>query len=109
MLQYCLPPPPLSAKIFHAGVLCFSDISKTEDLLKEYMLYKQFLDSLTPQEWRDNRRKTKEDKKVTKGFYNSDRPHNKMQNVVPRVSFHLWASSLHPSKSATLEDKSSAL
>jgi len=27
----------------------FSEISKNEDALKEYMLYKQFLDSLTPQ------------------------------------------------------------
>ena len=27
----------------------FSEISKNEDTLKEYMLYKQFLDSLTPQ------------------------------------------------------------
>ena len=26
-----------------------SEISKNEDTLKEYMLYKQFLDSLTPQ------------------------------------------------------------
>ena len=27
----------------------FSEISKNEDLLKEYMLYKEFLDQLTPQ------------------------------------------------------------
>lgn len=40
-----------------------SEISKNEDTLKEYMLYKQFLDSLTPQEWRDDRRKIKDEKK----------------------------------------------
>ena len=27
-----------------------SEISKNEDLLKEYMIYKQFLDKLTPRE-----------------------------------------------------------
>ena len=30
-------------------LFCISEISKNEDMLKEYMLYKQFLDSLTPQ------------------------------------------------------------
>lgn len=40
-----------------------SEISKNEDTLKEYMLYKQFLDSLTPQEWKDQKRKVKEEKK----------------------------------------------
>ena len=30
-------------------IFFFSEISKNEDTLKEYMLYKQFLDSLTPQ------------------------------------------------------------
>ncbi|XP_020619438.1 cilia- and flagella-associated protein 100-like [Orbicella faveolata] len=43
-----------------------SEISKNEDTLKEYMLYKQFLDSLTPQEWRDDKRKAKEEKKREK-------------------------------------------
>ncbi|XP_064633100.1 cilia- and flagella-associated protein 100-like isoform X1 [Lineus longissimus] len=32
-----------------------SEISKYEDTLKEYQLYKKFLDALTPQEWRDQR------------------------------------------------------
>ncbi|RMX58693.1 hypothetical protein pdam_00009492 [Pocillopora damicornis] len=43
-----------------------SEISKNEDTLKEYMLYKQFLDSLTPQEWKDDKRKAKEEKKKAK-------------------------------------------
>lgn len=43
-----------------------SEISKNEDTLKEYMLYKQFLDSLTPQEWKDEKRKVKEEKKRAK-------------------------------------------
>lgn len=43
-----------------------SEISKNEDTLKEYMLYKQFLDSLTPQEWKDDKRKVKEEKKRAK-------------------------------------------
>ncbi|CAH3026085.1 unnamed protein product [Porites evermanni] len=45
-----------------------SEISKNEDTLKEYMLYKQFLDSLTPQEWKDEKRKVKEEKKVNAHF-----------------------------------------
>ncbi|XP_068759305.1 cilia- and flagella-associated protein 100-like isoform X1 [Montipora capricornis] len=43
-----------------------SEISKNEDTLKEYMLYKQFLDSLTPQEWKDDKRKIKDEKKRVK-------------------------------------------
>ncbi|XP_072025922.1 cilia- and flagella-associated protein 100-like [Amphiura filiformis] len=38
-------------------MLIKSEISKNEDLLKEYQLYKKFLDSLTPVEWKDERRK----------------------------------------------------
>ena len=34
-----------------------SEISKNEDLLKEYQLYKKFLDSLTPTEWKEEKRK----------------------------------------------------
>ena len=33
----------------YTGCFVNSEISKNEDALKEYMLYKQFLDSLTPQ------------------------------------------------------------
>lgn len=36
-----------------------SEISKNEDLLKEYMLYKRFLDKLTPREVLEERRKKK--------------------------------------------------
>ncbi|EDO43894.1 predicted protein [Nematostella vectensis] len=43
-----------------------SEISKNEDLLKEYLLYKQFLDSLTPQEWRESKRKAREEKRQAK-------------------------------------------
>ena len=34
-----------------------SEISKYEDTLKEYQLYKKFLDALTPQEWKETRLK----------------------------------------------------
>ncbi|XP_022081515.1 cilia- and flagella-associated protein 100-like isoform X2 [Acanthaster planci] len=37
-------------------MLIRSEISKNEDLLKEYQLYKKFLDSLTPAEWREEHR-----------------------------------------------------
>ena len=36
-----------------------SEISKNEDTLKEYMLYKQFLDTLAPQEWKEEKRQKK--------------------------------------------------
>lgn len=41
-----------------------SEISKNDDTLKEYMLYKQFLDTLAPQDWRDEKVKKKVDSKV---------------------------------------------
>ncbi len=37
----------------------YSEISKNEDLLKEYQLYKKFLDSLTPTEWKEEKRNEK--------------------------------------------------
>ncbi|XP_057297161.1 cilia- and flagella-associated protein 100-like [Hydractinia symbiolongicarpus] len=40
-----------------------SEISKNEDLLKEYMLYKRFLDKLTPREVLEERRKKKLERK----------------------------------------------
>lgn len=43
-----------------------SEISKNEDTLKEYMLYKHFLDSLTPQEWKDGKRKKREEARKLK-------------------------------------------
>eukprot|EP00112_Aurelia_sp_Birch-Aquarium-sp1_P007994 Seg1873.5 transcript_id=Seg1873.5/GoldUCD/mRNA.D3Y31 product="Cilia- and flagella-associated protein 100" protein_id=Seg1873.5/GoldUCD/D3Y31 len=48
-----------------------SEISKNEDTLKEYMLYKQFLDTLAPQEWKEEKRqkklaKVKEKERVVK-------------------------------------------
>ncbi|PIK37026.1 putative coiled-coil domain-containing protein [Apostichopus japonicus] len=42
----------INAQIMHIK----SEISKNEDLLKEYQLYKKFLDSLTPPEWKEEQR-----------------------------------------------------
>ena len=36
-----------------------SEISKNEDTLNEYMLYKKFLDALAPQDWKDEKRNKK--------------------------------------------------
>lgn len=44
-------------------MLIKSEISKNEDLLKEYQLYKKFLDSLTPGEWKDLRRTERRSKR----------------------------------------------
>ncbi|XP_033647144.1 cilia- and flagella-associated protein 100-like isoform X2 [Asterias rubens] len=44
-------------------MLIRSEISKNEDLLKEYQLYKKFLDSLTPAEWKEERRKRRMEKR----------------------------------------------
>ncbi|XP_071960569.1 cilia- and flagella-associated protein 100-like isoform X2 [Antedon mediterranea] len=43
-----------------------SEISKNEDLLKEYQLYKKFLDSLTPEEWINERKTQRKEKKKKK-------------------------------------------
>ncbi|XP_031571792.1 cilia- and flagella-associated protein 100-like [Actinia tenebrosa] len=47
-------------------MLIKSEISKNEDTMKEYMLYQQFLDSLTPQEYKDDKQKVKDEKKKGK-------------------------------------------
>lgn len=44
-----------------------SEISKNEDTLKEYMLYKQFLDALTPAEFKDQLRRKIAEKRRQKG------------------------------------------
>ncbi|XP_074644117.1 cilia- and flagella-associated protein 100-like isoform X2 [Tubulanus polymorphus] len=47
-----------------------SEISKYEDTLKEYQLYKKFLDALTPQDWKDEkneqRKKRREERRKEK-------------------------------------------
>ena len=48
-----------------------SEISKNEDTLKEYMLYRKFLDALAPQDWKEEKRneraaKIKEREKIMK-------------------------------------------
>ncbi|XP_071486505.1 cilia- and flagella-associated protein 100-like [Diadema antillarum] len=43
------------------------EISKNEVLLKDYQLYKKFLDSLTPHEWKDEKRKERLEKRKLKG------------------------------------------
>ncbi|XP_038069734.1 cilia- and flagella-associated protein 100-like isoform X2 [Patiria miniata] len=47
-------------------MLIRSEISKNEDLLKEYQLYKKFLDSLTPVEWREDRRSRRQERRREK-------------------------------------------
>lgn len=53
---------------YYLSFLC-SEISKNEDLLKEYQLYKKFLDSLTPPEWKEEQRaeRNKKRKQNTNG------------------------------------------
>ncbi|XP_020912543.1 cilia- and flagella-associated protein 100 [Exaiptasia diaphana] len=53
-------------KINAQMMLIKSEISKNEDTMKEYVLYQQFLDSLTPKEWKDEKNKIKEDKRKSK-------------------------------------------
>lgn len=43
-----------------------SEISKYEEMLKEYQLYKRFLESLTPNDWLDERRKEHEKRREAK-------------------------------------------
>ncbi|KAJ8046504.1 hypothetical protein HOLleu_05190 [Holothuria leucospilota] len=52
----------INAQIMHIK----SEISKNEDLLKEYQLYKKFLDSLTPSEWREEQKAEREKKRKEK-------------------------------------------
>ncbi|XP_032241554.2 cilia- and flagella-associated protein 100 [Nematostella vectensis] len=60
-----------------------SEISKNEDLLKEYLLYKQFLDSLTPQEWRESKRKAREEKRQAKQKEKASAPKKRASVVMP--------------------------
>lgn len=43
-----------------------SEISKHEEVLREYLLYKTFLEKLTPKEWKDERRKKLKEKRDLK-------------------------------------------
>ncbi|XP_076807264.1 cilia- and flagella-associated protein 100-like [Clavelina lepadiformis] len=43
-----------------------SDISKHEETLKEYMLYKEFLEKLTPNEWKEEKRNIRIEKRRIK-------------------------------------------
>jgi len=61
-----------------------SEISKNEDLLKEYMLYKEFLDQLTPQEILDERHRKKMEKLAAKE--GNKVHHEKSPNVKKKVS-----------------------
>nr|XP_002131495.1 cilia- and flagella-associated protein 100 [Ciona intestinalis] len=63
-----------------------SDISKHEETLKEYMLYKEFLEKLTPNEWKEKRRKEQEERRRIKRE----------------------AQAAHPSQSQNLEKKSTS-
>lgn len=57
-------------KVNAAMMAIKSEISKYEDTLKEYHMYRKFLDNLTPQDWRDKKerqkRKRREEKKKAK-------------------------------------------
>jgi len=50
-----------------------SEISKNEETMKDYMMYKDFLDSLTPQDYRDQKTKEREEKRKTKEKERHDR------------------------------------
>lgn len=51
--------------LFYNFFVC-SEISKNEVLLKDYQLYKKFLDSLTPSEWKEENRKERLEKRNQK-------------------------------------------
>ncbi|XP_055999216.1 cilia- and flagella-associated protein 100-like isoform X1 [Ostrea edulis] len=57
-------------KVNAAMMAIKSEISKYEDTLKEYQMYRKFLDNLTPQDWRDKKerqkRKRRDEKKKAK-------------------------------------------
>lgn len=98
-----------------------SEISKNEDTLKEYMLYKQFLDSLTPQEWKDDKRKINEEKKkakqrdrgsVTKtkiSIYSSDRTSSRGSRKDSRTSTKLGGSPQGKNPRTDAEDSPASL
>ncbi|XP_070559221.1 cilia- and flagella-associated protein 100-like isoform X2 [Ptychodera flava] len=85
-------------------MLIKSEISKNEDLLKEYQLYKKFLDHLTPQEWRDERSASKAKKRAEKRKDKDDKltASGKKKGPSPTPSLDGRASkSSRQSKSAT--------
>lgn len=43
-----------------------SDISKSEDTLKEYKLYKNFLESISPKEWKEKLSKKRKERRIKK-------------------------------------------
>lgn len=61
-----------------------SDISKNEDTLKEYMLYKKFLDALAPQDWKDEKKSLKVAKMKEKERMAKEREASQMSISAPR-------------------------
>ncbi|XP_065065350.1 cilia- and flagella-associated protein 100-like [Rhopilema esculentum] len=71
-----------------------SEISKNEDTLKEYMLYKKFLDALAPQEWKEERKRQKTAKMKERDRISKER--EKSQSSIGRGRrTSVGSSSLH--------------
>lgn len=83
-----------------------SEISKNEDLLKEYMMYKKFLDKLTPREIAEARaRKKMERKRLTVEQTNVEKQKTKASST--NIGDRGRAPSIARSNSTTLKSKSS--
>lgn len=50
----------------NASISPFSDISKYQEILKEYQTYKTFLMAVGPMEWREEQKRKREDRRATK-------------------------------------------
>ncbi|KAJ7318888.1 hypothetical protein OS493_037220, partial [Desmophyllum pertusum] len=67
-----------------------SEISKNEDTLKEYMLYKQFLDSLTPQKAKQREKSSVNKKRIS--IISSDRTSSRASRKDSRTSSKIGGS-----------------
>lgn len=73
-----------------------SDIAKSEDTLKEYKLYKNFLESISPKEWSDkirqkreekgNRKKLEKQKSLPDGEQITTKKYSRKFSIKPRMS-----------------------
>uniref|UniRef100_H2ZEG4 DUF4200 domain-containing protein n=1 Tax=Ciona savignyi TaxID=51511 RepID=H2ZEG4_CIOSA len=63
-----------------------SDISKHEETLKEYMLYKEFLEKLTPNDWKESRRKEREEKRKIRREAMTNLQQNQSTNLEKKSS-----------------------
>ena len=90
----------------------FSEISRNNDALKELRTYRQFLDSLAPQEWRDQRSSARQLRRKSKtdnsGRKTSPKFESEENGTIPSASAGATGSAARGAQGGVSEDQCSS-